>query len=235
MLALSGVTASYGHVTAINGINIAVSDGEIVGLLGGNGAGKSTILRAISGLAKLRSGEITFQGASLAGLPPYRIVELGIAHVPEGRQVFPELSVQENLEMGAYIPSAKAQRGQRLELVFTIFPKLAERKRQLAGTMSGGEQQMLAIGRGLMLQPKLLMLDEPSLGLAPVVIDNTFDAIQRIHAMGMSILLVEQNASRALELVSRAYVLESGEVVMSGTSAELARNEQMTAVYLGMG
>jgi len=222
-------------VTAVNGISITVSDGEIVGLLGGNGAGKSTILRAISGLAKLRSGEITFRGTTLAGLPPYRIVELGIAHVPEGRQVFPELTVQENLEMGAYIPSAKAQRGQRLELVFTIFPKLAERKRQLAGTMSGGEQQMLAIGRGLMLQPQLLMLDEPSLGLAPVVIDHTFDAIQKIHAMGMSILLVEQNASRALELVSRAYVLERGVVVMSGTSAELAKNEQMTAVYLGMG
>jgi len=167
-------------------------------------------------------------------LPPYRIAELGIAHVPEGRQVFPELTVKENLEIGAYIPSAKANRSRSLDLVFNIFPVLAERRRQLAGTMSGGEQQMLAVGRGLMLQPRLLMLDEPSLGLAPVVTDVTFEKIQEIHAMGMAILLVEQNVSRALTLVQRAYVLESGKVIMHGTSAELANNKDVQAAYLGI-
>jgi branched-chain amino acid transport system ATP-binding protein len=159
---------------------------------------------------------------------------LGIAHVPEGRQVFPEMTVQENLEIGAYVPRAKAERRRTLELVFSIFPVLAERRRQLAGTMSGGEQQMLAVGRGLMLKPRLLMLDEPSLGLAPVVTDITFQKIQEIHAMGTAVLLVEQNVSRALSLVQRAYVLESGKVIMHGTSAELANNKQVQAAYLGI-
>jgi branched-chain amino acid transport system ATP-binding protein len=183
---------------------------------------------------RLRSGTITFEGANISSLPPYKIAELGIAHVPEGRQVFPEMTAQENLEIGAYVPRAKAERRRTLELVFAIFPILAERRRQLAGTMSGGEQQMLAIGRGLMLKPRLLMLDEPSLGLAPVVTDATFDAIQKIHSMGTAVLLVEQNASRALTLVRRAYVLESGKVVMDGTSVELANNEQVRAAYLGI-
>jgi branched-chain amino acid transport system ATP-binding protein len=192
-------------------------------------------LRAISGLVRPRSGSIEFDGDDISSLPAYEIVEHGIAHVPEGRRVFPEMTVQENLEIGAYIPRAKAERRRTLELVFTIFPRLAQRKNQLSGTMSGGEQQMLAIGRGLMLKPRLLMLDEPSLGLAPVVIDSTFDAIQKIHSLGMSILLVEQNAARALTLVRRAYVLEGGEIVMQGTSDELANNDQMTAAYLGTG
>lgn len=234
MLALSGVSASHGSVMAVTDISIAVGEGEAVGLLGANGAGKSTTLRAISGLIRLRSGTITFAGANLGALPPYKIAELGIAHVPEGRQVFPEMTVQENLEMGAYVPRAKAERRRTLDLVLTIFPILAERRSQVAGTMSGGEQQMLAIGRGLMLKPRLLMLDEPSLGLAPVVADATFDAIQKIHSMGMAILLVEQNASRALTLVRRAYVFESGKVVMDGTSVELANNEQVRAAYLGI-
>jgi branched-chain amino acid transport system ATP-binding protein len=167
-------------------------------------------------------------------LPPHKIAELGIAHVPEGRQVFPELTVKENLEVGAYIPSAKAQRNRTLALVFGIFPALAERRNQLAGTMSGGEQQMLAVGRGLMLKPRLLMLDEPSLGLAPVVTDATFAKIQEVHAMGTAILLVEQNVSRALGMVQRAYVLESGKVIIQGSSAELANNKQVQAAYLGM-
>ncbi len=234
MLSLSGVSASYGSVPAVGNVSIEVGEGEAVGLLGANGAGKSTTLRAISGLVRLTSGTISFLGADIASLPPYKITELGIAHVPEGRQVFPEMTVQENLEIGAYVPRAKAERSRSLDLVFGIFPVLAERRRQLAGTMSGGEQQMLAVGRGLMLKPRLLMLDEPSLGLAPVVTDVTFEKIQEIHAMGTAILLVEQNVSRALTLVQRAYVLESGKVIMHGSSAELANNKQVQAAYLGM-
>jgi len=234
VLELSRVSASYGSVPAISDVSIAVGEGEAVGLLGANGAGKSSTLRAISGLLKLSSGAVRFAGTDLAAMPAYRIPELGIAHVPEGRQVFPEMTVEENLEIGAYVPSAKAARKETLELVFGIFPVLAERRRQLAGTMSGGEQQMLAVGRGLMLKPRLLMLDEPSLGLAPVVTDVTFEKIQEIHAMGTAILLVEQNVSRALTLVQRAYVLESGKVIMHGTSAELANNRQVQAAYLGM-
>jgi branched-chain amino acid transport system ATP-binding protein len=228
------VSASYGSVPAIHDVSIEIGEGEAVGLLGANGAGKSTTLRAISRLVKLTSGTITFAGADLASLPPHRIPELGIAHVPEGRQVFPEMTVQENLEIGAYVPKAKAERSSSLDLVYSIFPRLADRKKQLAGTMSGGEQQMLAVGRGLMLKPRLLMLDEPSLGLAPVMTDVTFEKIAEIHKMGTAILLVEQNVSRALTLVARAYVLESGNVIMHGSSAELANNKQVQAAYLGI-
>lgn len=234
MLALSAVSGGYASVPAISDVSIAVGEGEAVGLLGANGAGKSTTLRMISGLLRPTSGTITFWGKSIASLPAYKITGLGIAHVPEGRQVFPELTVKENLEIGAYIASAKVARARTLDLVFNIFPILAERRKQLAGTLSGGEQQMLAVGRGLMLQPRLLMLDEPSLGLAPVVTDATFQKIQEIHAMGTAILLVEQNVSRALTLVQRAYVLESGKVIMQGTSAELANNKQVQAAYLGL-
>jgi branched-chain amino acid transport system ATP-binding protein len=222
MLELNGASASYGSVPAISNISISIGEGEAVGLLGANGAGKSTTLRAISGLVKLSSGSVTFAGADLASLPPHKIPELGIAHVPEGRQVFPEMTVQENLEIGAYVPTAKAERARTLDLVYGIFPRLADRRRQLAGTMSGGEQQMLAVGRGLMLKPRLLMLDV------------TFEKIGEIHKMGTAILLVEQNVSRALSLVARAYVLESGNVIMHGTSHELANNEQVRAAYLGI-
>jgi|ERR1700693_151245 len=234
MLELSAVSAAYGSVRAVRDVSLSVGEGEAVGLLGANGAGKSTTLRAISGLLRTTSGAITFDGRTLGSLPAYEITELGIAHVPEGRQVFPEMTVRENLEIGAYIRSAKLERHRTLELVFNIFPVLAERRKQLAGTLSGGEQQMLAVGRGLMLKPRLLMLDEPSLGLAPVVTDATFEKIREIHAMGTAILLVEQNVSRALSLVQRAYVLESGQVVMHGTSAELAENKQVQAAYLGI-
>lgn len=234
MLQLASVSASYGSVPAIGGVSIEVGEGEAVGLLGTNGAGKSTTLRAISGLVRLTSGSINFFGRNISSLPPYEIAELGIAHVPEGRQVFPEMTVEENLEIGAYVPRAKAERRNTMQLVFGIFPILAERRRQLAGTMSGGEQQMLAVGRGLMLKPRLLMLDEPSLGLAPVVTDIAFEKIQEIHAMGTAILLVEQNVTRALTLVQRAYVLESGNVIMHGTSKELANNRQVQSAYLGM-
>src|ERR1700748_1493759 len=234
MLKLSGVSASYGSVPAISNVSIEIGEGEAVGLLGANGAGKSTTLRAISHLVKLTSGAVTFDGVDLASYPPYRIPELGIAHVPEGRQVFPEMTVHENLEIGAYTPKARVDRRQTLELVYSIFPRLAERRKQLAGTMSGGEQQMLAVGRGLMLKPRLLMLDEASLGLAPVMTDVTFEKIGEIHKMGTAILLVEQNVSRALSLVQRAYVLESGRVIMHGTSDELANNKQVQAAYLGI-
>jgi branched-chain amino acid transport system ATP-binding protein len=234
MLTLSAVSASYGAVPAIGDISIDIGEGEAVGLLGANGAGKSTTLRAISGLMRLTAGTITFLGRNIAALPPYKVAELGIAHVPEGRQVFPEMTVRENLEIGSYVPRAKADRGRTLDLVFSIFPVLAERRSQLAGTMSGGEQQMLAVGRGLMLKPRLLMLDEPSLGLAPVMTDITFQKIQEIHAMGTAILLVEQNVARALTLVQRAYVLESGRIIMRGTSADLANNKQVQAAYLGI-
>jgi branched-chain amino acid transport system ATP-binding protein len=234
MLELSRVSASYGSVPALSEVSISVGEREAVGLLGANGAGKSTTLRTISGLLRATSGAITFAGRKLTLLPPYKITELGIAHVPEGRQVFPELTVQENLEIGAYVPAAKAERKRSLELVLEIFPVLAARRKQLAGTMSGGEQQMLAVGRGLMLKPRLLMLDEPSLGLAPVVTDMTFQKIQEIHAMGTAILLVEQNVSRALQLVQRAYVLESGRVILHGSSAELANNKQVQVAYLGI-
>lgn len=234
MLELAHVSASYGAVPALTDVSINVREGEAIGLLGANGAGKSTTLRTISGLLRATSGAITFADRNIASLPPYKITELGIAHVPEGRQVFPELTVQENLEIGAYVPAAKAERKRSLELVLGIFPVLAARRKQLAGTMSGGEQQMLAVGRGLMLKPRLLMLDEPSLGLAPVVTDMTFQKIQEIHAMGTAILLVEQNVSRALQLVQRAYVLESGRVIMHGSSAELAGNKQVQAAYLGL-
>ncbi len=218
MLELSGVSASYGSVPAITGVTISIGEGEAVGLLGANGAGKSTTLRAISSLVKLTAGNITFAGTNLASLPPHRIPELGIAHVPEGRQVFPEMTVQENLEIGAYVPKAKAERARTLDLVYGIFPRLADRKKQLAGT----------------LKPRLLMLDEPSLGLAPVMTDVTFEKIGEIHKMGTAILLVEQNVSRALSLVQRAYVLESGNVIMHGTSTELANNKQVQAAYLGI-
>jgi branched-chain amino acid transport system ATP-binding protein len=228
------VSASYGSVPAIHDVSIEIGEGEAVGLLGANGAGKSTTLRAISGQVKLTSGTITFDGTNLASLPPHQIPALGIAHVPEGRQVFPEMTVQENLEIGAYVPKAKADRNRTLDLVYSIFPRLAERKKQLAGTMSGGEQQMLAVGRGMMLKPRLLMLDEPSLGLAPVMTDVTFEKIGEIHKMGTAILLVEQNVARALSLVQRAYVLESGNVIMHGSSAELANNKQVQAAYLGI-
>jgi len=234
MLELARISASYGSVPALSDVSISVGEGEAVGLLGANGAGKSTTLRTISGLLRATSGAITFAGRNIGALPPYKVTELRIAHVPEGRQVFPELTVQENLEIGAYVPAAKAERKLSLELVFEIFPVLAARRKQLAGTMSGGEQQMLAVGRGLMLKPRLLMLDEPSLGLAPVVTDITFQKIQEIHTMGTAILLVEQNVSRALGLVQRAYVLESGKVIMHGTSAELAGNKQVQAAYLGI-
>jgi len=234
MIELSSVSAGYQAVPAISDVSITICEGEAVGLLGANGAGKSSTLRVISGLLRPTSGSVMFMGQNIATRAPYNIVELGIAHVPEGRRVFPEMTVEENLEIGAYVPAAKADRRKTMELVYSIFPRLADRRKQLAGTMSGGEQQMLAVGRGLMLKPRLLMLDEPSLGLAPVMCDVTFDKIREIHKMGTAILLVEQNVSRALTLVDRAYVLESGRIIMHGKSEELANDRRVQAAYLGL-
>ena len=234
MLELQNISAGYGGVDVIRGIDLAVRAGEIVTLVGANGAGKSTLVKTISGLVPARSGTITFDGRRIETASTATRMRLGIAHVPEGRQVFPEMTVQENLEIGAYVPKARADRAKTMQLVYEIFPRLADRRRQLAGTMSGGEQQMLAVGRGLMLKPRLLMLDEPSLGLAPVMTDVTFEKIGEIHKMGTAILLVEQNVGRALSLVQRAYVLESGRVIMGGTSTELANNKQVQAAYLGI-
>jgi branched-chain amino acid transport system ATP-binding protein len=234
VIELSAVSASYGAVPAISDVTITVGEGEAVGLLGANGAGKSSTLRVISGLLRPTSGSVRFEGVAISDLAPYKVVERGIAHVPEGRRVFPEMTVEENLEVGAYVPAAKADRRRTMDLVYSIFPRLADRRMQFAGTMSGGEQQMLAVGRGLMLKPRLLMLDEPSLGLAPVMCDVLFDKIREIHAMGTSILLVEQNVSRALTLVQRAYVLESGRVIMHGDSTEIATDKRVQAAYLGL-
>ena len=233
MLKLDNVSASYGAVPAISNVSIEIGEGEAVGLLGANGAGKSTTLRAISHLVKLTSGTVTLDGINLASFPPYRIPELGIAHVPEGRQVFPEMTVHENLEIGAYVPKAKAERRQTLELVYNIFPRLAERRKQLAGTMSGGEQQMLAVGRGLMLKPRLLMLDEPSLGLAPLIVRQIFDVIRDLNQReGLTIFLVEQNAFHALRLAHRGYVLVNGVVTLEGTGKELLDRPEVRAAYL---
>ena len=234
LLEARGISASYRAVRAVQDVSLSVGEGEAVTIVGANGAGKSTMLKCISGLLRPDGGSVRFDGRELAGQPPYRVAELGIAHVPEGRRVFPDLTVSENLNLGGYAPRAKAERGRSLEFVFDLFPTLRERATQRAGTLSGGEQQMLAIGRGLMLRPKLLMLDEPSLGLAPIVVATTYQKIADIHRQGVSILLVEQNLNFALNLAHRGYVLESGRVVLEGPAQELLNNPRIKASYLGM-
>ena len=234
MLEVRGIDVAYGDVAALRGVELAVGEGESVAVIGANGAGKSTLLRAISGLLRPRSGAIVFDGARLDRLAPYEIAALSIAHVPEGRRVLPEMTVEENLELGAYLPRPKARRQETLAWVYEIFPRLAERRRQRAGTLSGGEQQMLAVGRGLMLRPRLLMLDEPSLGLAPMVVEVTFGKIADIRKEGIGILLVEQNVQRALGLADRGYVLEGGRVVLHGTSRRLLDDPHVKVAYLGL-
>lgn len=223
----------YGAIHAIKGINFYVDEGEIVSLIGANGAGKTTILQTISGLLTARSGEIIFDGENLKKVAPHQIVERGLAQVPEGRRVFTNLSVEDNLEMGAYIVKSRDQIREGLELAYTIFPRLKERRNQKAGTLSGGEQQMLAIGRALMSKPRLLLLDEPSMGIAPVLTQEIFLRIKDIADAGTTILLVEQNASMALQLSNRAYVLETGRVVMTGPSRALLHDERIQTAYLG--
>ena len=234
MLALEGVAAGYGDVLAVRSISLEVRPGECVALIGANGAGKTTTLRAITGLLPLRGGRVLFEGRSLAGLDPRQIVALGLAHVPEGRQVFPSLTVLENLEMGARTPAARAARRGSLEEVFALFPRLEERERQIAGTLSGGEQQMLAIGRGLMARPRLLLLDEPSLGLAPLAIRSIMEIVETVNRRGTTILLVEQNVRRALGLCHRGYVVENGAVTLVGSREELLRSDHVRQAYLGM-
>ena len=233
MLEVNDLHVSYGAIKAVQGVSFKMEKGEIVALIGSNGAGKSTILRTISGLERAKSGSIMFEGTELTKLKAHKIVEQGIAHVPEGRRVFPRLTVTENLKMGANLVKDKAKISEELGKVFEIFPRLKEREKQQAGTLSGGEQQMLALGRALMTNGKLLMLDEPSMGLAPIIVEEIFEIIKKINSMGTSILLIEQNAFLALNTASHAYVLETGRISMEGPSEQLLNDERVKAAYLG--
>ena len=232
ILKVEDINVYYGAIHAIKDISFKVNEGEVVTLIGANGAGKSTTLQTISGLLHSRTGSIEFCGENISHLPSYKIVERGLAQVPEGRRIFLQMTVQENLEMGAYTQSPSGVEAD-LESVYERFPRLRERKKQIAGTLSGGEQQMLAIGRALMSHPKLLMLDEPSMGLAPILVEQIFDIIRELHASGTTILLVEQNAQMALSVADRAYVLETGRISLSGTGAELAASDSVRRAYLG--
>ena len=234
MLEVKNLVVNYGVITALQGISLTVKQGDIVTLIGANGAGKTTALRTISGLLKARSGEVLYQGKSITNLPPHQLVKLGLAHVPEGRMVFANLTVLENLRMGAYLVKDKAAILRELDYVFGIFPRLKEREKQIAGTLSGGEQQMLAIGRALMSKPRFLMLDEPSLGIAPLLVQKIFEKIVEINRdQGITILVVEQNANLALEISRYGYVLETGRVILHDQSASLRENPQVRSAYLG--
>ena len=233
MLKIENLQVNYGGIQALRGISLEVPDGKIVTLIGANGAGKSTTLRTISGLVKAASGSISWNGEELLGKPIDKIVTSGIAMSPEGRRVFPDMTVLENLKIGAYLRKDKAEIEKDVQWVYSLFPRLEERHWQLAGTLSGGEQQMLAVGRALMSRPKLMMLDEPSLGLAPLVVQDIFTIIREINRQGVTVLLVEQNANMALKIADQAYVLETGNITMSGTGAELLVNEKVREAYLG--
>jgi branched-chain amino acid transport system ATP-binding protein len=234
MLEIKNLHVSYGAINALHGISLSVKPGRIVTLIGANGAGKTTTLKTISGLLKPKSGEIFYDGKNIAGLPPHQIVARGLSHVPEGRMIFANLTVLENLQLGAYLQKDRKIIRHELEHVFSLFPRLKEREKQIAGTLSGGEQQMLAIGRALMSKPKLLLLDEPSLGLAPLLVKTIFEKIVEINRkQGLTILLVEQNANLALEISHFGYVLETGKVVLSGDTAVLRQNPQVKSAYLG--
>ena len=232
MLAVNDIHVYYGSIHAVKGVSLEVNEGEIVTLIGTNGAGKSTVLNTISGLLHPRGGSVTFMGQDLKGVPPHKLVARGMAQVPEGRRIFLQMTVEENLEMGAYTQS-KASIDGSIEDVYRRFPRLQERRKQIAGTLSGGEQQMLAMGRALMSHPRLLMLDEPSMGLAPILVEQIFDIIRELHAAGTTILLVEQNAQAALSVADRAYVLETGRISLSGTGAELMASDKVREAYLG--
>jgi branched-chain amino acid transport system ATP-binding protein len=235
ILSVSNVHTFYGTIEALKGISIEVHDGEIVTLIGANGAGKSTTLRSINGLNHPRTGKIAFMGEDITTTPAHEIVRMGISQSPEGRKLFPRMTVVENLEMGAFQRHDKSEIKEDMEHVFTLFPRLAERKSQKAGTMSGGEQQMCAIGRAMMARPKLLMLDEPSMGLAPIFVEKIFETVVAINSEGTPILLVEQNALMALDVAKRAYVMETGRIALEGPASELKTNEQVRATYLGEG
>jgi branched-chain amino acid transport system ATP-binding protein len=231
ILSVQDINVYYGAIHAIQDVSLTVNEGEIVTLIGANGAGKSTTLQTISGLLRSKTGDIRFCGQSIAHVPSHKIVERGIAQVPEGRRIFLQMTVQENLEMGAFTRSGGVEKD--LERVYALFPRLLERKKQIAGTLSGGEQQMLAMGRALMSHPKLMMLDEPSMGLAPILVEQVFSIIRQLHEEGTTILLVEQNAQMALSVADRAYVMETGKITLQGTGAELAQSDQVKKAYLG--
>ncbi len=233
LLELDNLQVYYGHIHALKGITLKVDQGEIVALLGSNGAGKTTTLRTVSGLLRPREGHVRLNGEPIDHLPPHVIVNRGIGHAPEGRRIFARLTVRENLEMGAYSRSDQAGIRDDTERVFTLFPRLKERIGQVAGTLSGGEQQMLAIGRALMTRPRLMLLDEPSMGLAPLLVEQIFETVRDINAQGVTILLVEQNAFMALTVASRGYVLQTGEITLSGTAKDLQENEEVKRAYLG--
>lgn len=232
MLKVDGINVYYGAIHAVKDVSIEVHEGEVVTLIGANGAGKSTVLQTISGLLRSSTGSISFMGESIANVAPHKIVEGGLAHVPEGRRIFLKMSVRENLEMGAYTRGGEDVQGD-IQRVYTMFPRLKERRKQVAGTLSGGEQQMLAIGRALMMQPKMLLLDEPSLGLAPLIVKNIFQTIKRIADEGVTILMVEQNARQSLLIADYAYVLELGKIKTRGTSEELLKDDSLISAYLG--
>ena len=232
MLEVQDLNVYYGPIHAVKGVSFSVDEGEIVTLIGANGAGKSTILKTISGLMHPKQGSIDFLGRHIGGTAPHKIVQMGLAHVPEGRRVFTQLTVEENLDMGAFTAPAN-QIAESKEAVYEQFPRLKERQKQIAGTLSGGEQQMLAMGRALMSKPKLMMLDEPSMGLAPLLVEQVFSIIRALHENGTTILLVEQNAEMALSIADRAYVLETGKITLSGTGKELAASESVRKAYLG--
>lgn len=234
MFEVKDIDVFYGDAQALYGLSLQVREGEVVTLVGANGAGKTTTLRAISGLRPVARGDIVFEGRSLLGVPAHRRAELGIALVPEGRELWPQLTVRENLELGAYGKAARRHLSESLERVYELFPVVEERSRQVAGSMSGGEQQMVAIARALMTRPRLLMFDEPSLGLAPVVVSQVFDTIRRLHAEGLTILLVEQNLKKALEMADRGYVVETGSISIEGMAADLLADPTIRSAYLGV-
>ena len=233
LLRVSGLRVSYGGIQAVKGVSFEVREGELVSLIGANGAGKTTTLKAITGTQASAAGEIEFMGRSIRGQGPWDLVKQGLVMVPEGRGVFSRMTITENLQMGAFVRDDLKEIGVDIDLVFAIFPRLKERRNQLAGTMSGGEQQMLAMGRALMARPKVLLMDEPSMGLSPIMVDKIFEVVSDIHRQGTTILLVEQNASRALQLASRGYVMDSGEVTMSGDASALLADPKVRAAYLG--
>jgi branched-chain amino acid transport system ATP-binding protein len=234
MLQVNSIDVYYGDVQALHRVSFSVKQGEVVALLGPNGAGKTTIMNTISGLLRPHKGKISFEGADISRLPDYTMASLGIAHVPEGRRLFPDMTVLENLEMGSFIPEARARRHDSLEMAFSLFPRLKERTNQKAGTLSGGEAQMLAIARGLMTRPRLMLMDEPSLGLSPLLVTKLFEIIDQINREGITILLVEQNVVHALKHSRRAYIIETGRIVLKGNSAELIDNEHVKEAYLGV-
>ena len=233
MLEIKDIEVFYGVIQAIKGISFEVNEGEVIALIGANGAGKTTILHTITGLLSPKKGSVVFEGKDITKVPAHKIVSLGMAHVPEGRRVFAELSVYQNLKMGAYTRKDKAEIARTLEMVYKRFPRLEERKNQLAGTLSGGEQQMLAMGRALMSHPKIIVMDEPSMGLSPILVNEIFDIIQEVSAGGTTVLLVEQNAKKALSIADRAYVLETGKIVLDGDAKELMNDDSIKKAYLG--